>query len=207
MFSITYRDRWKRLLDLIVVVLASIFLLPLIALIALAVRLTSRGPIFFAQTRVGKDGRLFQSYKFRSMYLNDIDPSTTGEVLADNPLVTPVGRIIRRLKIDELPQIWNIINGDMSLIGPRPTIPEHIEGYTPEQYRRLDVIPGLTGWAQVNGNIELSWDQRIQLDLYYIDHQSFWLDLKILWLTIDVVLHGEHPRAEALNEAGIRWSS
>ncbi|MEZ4656451.1 MAG: sugar transferase [Caldilineaceae bacterium] len=144
MLSKSYQESGKRLLDLILVLYALLFLLPFLGLVALAVRLSSRGPIFYTQTRVGKDGRLFQAYKFRSMYVNNVDPSTTGEVTLDNPLVTPVGRIIRRLKIDEIPQLWNVVKGDMSPVGPRSTIPEHVEDYTPQERRRLDVMPGLT---------------------------------------------------------------
>lgn len=207
MFAFNYPQSGKRLLDLVIVIPALVTLSPFLALVAVVVRLSSPGPVLFIQTRVGLEGRLFRSYKFRSMYLNDVDPNAPDEVYIDNPLITPIGRFIRRSKIDELPQLWNILLGDMTLVGPRPTLPEQVAEYSRQQRARLDVLPGLTGWAQVNGNIELSWHERIQLDLWYIDHQSIWLDLRIIWMTLAVILQGEQPKWEALYAAGIRRSS
>jgi len=202
-----YRTRGKRYLDLLLTVLTFMLLLPLLGVAALAVRLSSPGPVFFSQVRMGRGGQPFRTYKFRSMFVNDADPRQMGHVGGSHELVTPVGRIIRRLKIDELPQLWNVLRGEMSIVGPRPTLPEQAAEYAAEQKRRLDVLPGLTGWAQVNGNIELSWDERIRLDLFYVEHQSFWFDMKTIWLTLDVIVRGEHPRVEALRAAGISRSS
>jgi len=202
-----YRERGKRYLDLLLTLPILVSLLPLLGIVALAVRLSSPGPVFFSQVRAGRDRQPFRTYKFRSMFVNDADPRQMGHVGGSHELVTPVGRIIRRLKIDELPQLWNVLRGEMSIVGPRPTLPEQTAEYTAEQERRLEVLPGLTGWAQVNGNIELSWDERIRLDLFYVEHHSFWFDLKTIWLTLDVIVRGEHPRAEALRAAGISRSS
>ena len=197
----------KRLFDLLLTIPTFIVLLPLFVITALAVRLSSPGPIFFSQIRAGRHGHPFRAFKFRSMFVNNADPRQMGRVGGGHELVTPVGRIIRRVKIDELPQLWNVLRGEMSIVGPRPTLLEQAAEYTAKQKRRLDVLPGLTGWAQVNGNIELSWDERIRLDLYYVEHQSFWFDIKTIWLTLDVIVRGEHPRAEALRAAGISRSS
>ena len=202
-----YRARGKRYFDLLLTVPTFILLLPLLGAVALAVRLSSPGHVFFSQVRAGRDGRPFRAFKFRSMFVNDADPRQMGHVTSGHQLVTPVGRIIRRLKIDELPQLWNVLRGEMSIVGPRPTLLEQAAEYTAEQRRRLDVLPGLTGWAQVNGNIELSWDERIRLDLFYVKHQSFWFDMKTIGLTLDVIVRGEHPRVEALRAAGISRSS
>ena len=201
------RYRVKRVFDLVLTTPVLLLISPLLALVALAVRLTSQGPVFYPQIRAGRYGRPFRTYKFRSMFVNDIHPIKMGKIDKDNPLITPVGRFIRRFKIDELPQLWNVFRGKMSLIGPRPTLLEQVESYTAEQRRRLEVLPGLTGWAQVNGNIELSWENRIRLDVWYLDNWSFWLDIKIILLTFDVIVRGEHPRWEALDAAGIRRSS
>ena len=186
-----YHFYGKRLFDLTLSGLIMVMLSPLLLIVVLAVRLTSPGPVFFSQVRAGRWGRLFRLYKFRSMVVNKADTAQMGKVGSDHPLVTPVGRIIRRFKIDELPQLWNVLKGEMSLVGPRPALTAQVADYTPQQHRRLEVLPGLTGWPQVNGNIELCWEDRILLDIWYVDHLSFWLDLRILLLTPAVIMMGE----------------
>lgn len=186
-----YQRYFKRLFDLLLTGLILALLSPLLLIVALAIRITSSGPVFFSQVRAGREGRPFRVYKFRSMQLNEADPTQMGKVGGHDPLITTVGRIIRRSKIDELPQLLNVLKGEMSLVGPRPTLMEQVADYTPKQRRRLEVLPGLTGWSQVNGNTELSWDDRIRLDIWYVAHLSFWLDLRILLMTVGVVLMGE----------------
>lgn len=190
-----YRRTIKRLLDILVASALLIVLSPILALTYVLIKLTSPGPAFFTQDRVGYKERTFKTYKFRSMTVSHKhDPQR--QVYLSDSAITPVGHIIRRFKIDELPQLWNILIGDMTLIGPRPTLPEHLADYTPEQHRRYDVVPGLTGWAQVNGNVLLPLDERMRHDLWYIDHLSPWLDLKILLMTAGVVLFGEKVRKD-----------
>lgn len=192
---------WKRLFDLLAASILLFLTVPIGLLIALAIRLTDKGPIFFTQTRAGLLGRPFGLLKFRSMKLNSLPLDDVTEIRESHPLVTPVGRWIRRYKIDELPQLINVLRGDMSLIGPRPALVEHLANFTEFQRRRLNVLPGLTGWAQVTGGIEISWSERITLDVWYVGHRSCWLGLKILWRTVSVVLFGDMPDREALAEA------
>ena len=179
----------KRLLDIGISVGGLVFLSPLMLLTAALIRMESKGPVFFQQERLGLKGKVFTLYKFRSMCVSaekDGVYEKKGDVR-----VTRIGRIIRKTSIDELPQFFNILKGDMSAIGPRPTLTYHpwpLEKYTPEQRRRFDIRPGVTGWAQVNGRKEISWDKRIELDLEYIDNLSFAFDLKIFFLTIHKVL-------------------
>ncbi|MHB9149552.1 MAG: sugar transferase [Thermoleophilia bacterium] len=156
---------------------------PIIAVISLVIRLDSRGPVFFRQTRAGLDGRPFRIFKFRTMIP---DAETFGLGLAcasDDERVTRVGRWLRRTSLDELPQLINVALGDMNLIGPRPTVPSQVEQYTRHQRRRLEAKPGLTGWAQVNGRNALFWEERIELDIWYVDHRSLMLDLRIILRT------------------------
>jgi len=195
-----------RVFDIAIAVAAIVVTAPVLLVAAIAVMVTSRGSVLFQQARVGQFGRLFDVYKFRTMYVNDIDPITVGTVSSEHRLVTPVGGVLRRLKIDELPQLWNVLAGDMSLFGPRPTLLEQAADYDDVQRRRLQVRPGLTGWAQVNGNIRLSWDDRILLDLWYVDHRSLSLNLRILWKTVWVVIFGERPSVEAIDAARIHRS-
>ena len=178
-----------------------VFSATLILASAAAIWLDDRGLIFYRQKRVGLCGRPFELMKFRSMRINNLPLDDVTEIRAGHPLVTPVGKWIRRFKIDELPQLLNVLRGDMALIGPRPGVPEHLANYTEFQRRRLSVRPGLTGWAQVNGGIELTWAERIMLDIWYIDHRSFWIDLLILWQTVAVILFGEKRNPKALQEA------
>lgn len=192
----------KRVLDVLIAVPLFICLLPFFVAIALIVRLDSAGPAFFIQDRAGYQGRVFRIYKFRTMQHHKDESGT--QVHLDDPRVTRVGRVLRRLKIDELPQLWNVVKGDMSLVGPRPTLPEQVIAYDEQQRRRLDVLPGITGWAQVNGNIRLTWQERIDLDLWYVDHWSIWLDIRILALTLVVIMHGEIRCEEALLERTVQ---
>jgi len=165
--------------------MALIVLMPIFAIIGIFIKLDSKGPVFFAQERVGKDGKIFKIYKLRSMVVN---PENMGKGLRRNdPRITRVGRYLR-WGIDELPQLINVIKGDMSLVGPRSTIFEEVEKYSKKDRRRLEMRPGITGWALVNGRNKLSWPEKIKLDIWYIDHWSLWLDLKILFKTFWVVI-------------------
>jgi lipopolysaccharide/colanic/teichoic acid biosynthesis glycosyltransferase len=153
---------------------------PLLGLAALAVKLGDHGPVLYRQTRVGKDGTDFELLKLRTMI---VDAEHQGAGLAvdkGDARITSSGRLLRRLSLDELPQLWNVLRGEMSVIGPRPTLRYQVERYTPRQRRRLEVRPGITGWAQVHGRAALPWAERIELDVYYVEHRSPWLDLKIL---------------------------
>ena len=153
---------------------------PLLALAALAVRLEDGGPVLYRQTRVGRDGEDFELLKLRTMV---VDAETMGAGYAVNegdPRITRVGRMLRRLSLDELPQLWNVVRGEMSMIGPRPTLRYQVERYDERQRHRLDVKPGITGWAQIHGRAALPWSERIELDVWYVEHRSPWLDLKIL---------------------------
>ena len=156
---------------------------PLLALAALAVKLEDGGPVLYRQTRVGRNGADFELLKLRTMVVGAETKGAGFAVNRGDPRITRTGRFLRRLSLDELPQLWNVVRGDMSLIGPRPTLRYQVEQYTPRQRRRLDVKPGLTGWAQVNGRTKLPWDERIELDVWYVEHRSPWVDLKILLRT------------------------
>jgi lipopolysaccharide/colanic/teichoic acid biosynthesis glycosyltransferase len=168
---------------------------PVLALAALAVKLTSRGPVLYRQTRVGKDGADFELLKLRTMVEG---AETMGAGLAvdrGDSRITPVGRMLRRLSLDELPQLWNVVRGEMSVIGPRPTLRYQVERYTPRQRMRLDVKPGITGWAQVHGRAALPWDERIELDVWYVEHRSPLLDLRILAKTPFALFGGTYKGA------------
>ena len=173
----------KRGGDLAVTALAGIIAIPLGLLIALLVRCTMGGPVLFRQTRTGHRGREFEILKFRTMR----DPRHPDE--PDAPRITRLGALLRRTSLDELPQLWNVVRGEMGVIGPRPTLPEQVVHYSPRQRGRLAVRPGLTGWAQVRGRNSITWPQRIELDLWYVDHRSPLLDVRILLLTVKVLLH------------------
>jgi lipopolysaccharide/colanic/teichoic acid biosynthesis glycosyltransferase len=159
---------------------ALLLLSPLLALAALAVKLEDAGPAFYRQRRVGLHGSEFELLKLRTMIVGAERQGAGHAVDRGDARITRVGRVLRRLSIDELPQLWNVVRGDMSLVGPRPTLAYQVSRYSPRQRRRLDVKPGITGWAQVNGRAALPWDQRIELDLWYVEHRSAWLDVKIL---------------------------
>ncbi|BDG45215.1 sugar transferase [Saccharococcus caldoxylosilyticus] len=178
----------KRLMDLIVSGIALILLAPLIIVIALLVRYKLGSPVIFKQQRPGLHGNPFYLYKFRTM---TDERDENGELLPDHLRLTPFGQFLRKYSLDELPQLFNVLKGDISLVGPRPLLMEYLELYTPEQARRHEVKPGITGWAQVNGRNAISWEEKFELDVWYVDHQSFWLDLKILFLTVIKVLKSE----------------
>ena len=175
----------KRLLDFIAALLGLIALaLPLLLLMAL-IRRKLGSPVFFTQVRPGMHGKPFKMVKFRSM---TSERGTDGELLPDAERLTPFGRFLRSTSLDELPELWNVLKGDMSLVGPRPLLMEYLPLYSPEQARRHEVRPGITGWAQVNGRNAISWEDKFKLDVWYVDHCSLWLDIKILWLTVKKVL-------------------
>jgi lipopolysaccharide/colanic/teichoic acid biosynthesis glycosyltransferase len=156
---------------------------PVLAAAALAIKLEDRGPVIYRQRRVGHQGRDFDLLKLRTMVVGAEMQGAGWAVDKGDTRITKVGRVLRRLSLDELPQLWNVVRGDMSLIGPRPTLRYQVDQYTPRQRRRLEIKPGLTGWAQVNGRTKLPWDERIELDLWYVENRSPWLDLKILLRT------------------------
>ncbi len=178
----------KRSLDLAVAGLLTILLSPFMGLIALFIGLSLGRPIFFRQTRPGWHGKPFSIIKFRTM-TNCRDEQ--GHLLPSHERLTTLGRLLRSLSLDELPELFNVLQGDMSMVGPRPLLMQYLERYTPVQMRRHDVKPGITGWAQVNGRNDLTWEDKFSLDLWYVAHQSFWLDLKILALTVVAVIRGK----------------
>jgi lipopolysaccharide/colanic/teichoic acid biosynthesis glycosyltransferase len=175
----------KRLIDIFLASLCLLILgLPILFLAWLVRRKLGR-PVLFRQTRPGRDARPFEMVKFRSM--TDARGSD-GVLLPDSDRLTPFGRFLRSSSLDELPELWNVMKGEMSLVGPRPLLMEYLPLYTTEQIRRHEVRPGITGWAQVNGRNALSWEDKFKLDLWYVTHQSMWLDIQILWLTVRKVL-------------------
>lgn len=178
----------KRLFDILVSATALLLLAPLLALIAWQVRRRLGAPVLFRQRRPGRNGMPFEIVKFRTMR-DAVDEH--GEPLPDGERLTPFGRFLRASSLDELPELWNVLRGDMSLVGPRPLLMEYLPLYSDEQFRRHAVRPGITGWAQVNGRNALSWDEKFRLDLWYVDHPSLALDLKILALTLAKVLARE----------------
>jgi lipopolysaccharide/colanic/teichoic acid biosynthesis glycosyltransferase len=153
---------------------------PALALAALAIKLDDGGPVFYRQRRVGLNGEEFELLKLRTMEVGAEQKGAGFAVDEGDPRITRVGRVLRKLSIDEVPQLWNVVRGEMSLVGPRPTLAYQVERYTPRQRRRLEVKPGITGWAQIHGRAKLPWDERIELDVWYVEHRSPWLDLKIL---------------------------
>ena len=178
----------KRLFDLTGTVVGLILLSPFYLVVPVLVWTFLGRPILFRQQRAGYKGRVFTVYKFRTM-TNRTGPD--GNLLPDAERLTPLGRFLRAASLDDLPQAWNILRGDMSAVGPRPLMAKYLERYSPEQMRRHDVLPGITGWAQVNGRNALDWDEKFRLDVWYVDHWSFWLDIKILWMTVGTVLKRE----------------
>jgi lipopolysaccharide/colanic/teichoic acid biosynthesis glycosyltransferase len=180
----------RRTIDVLVASAALVIAAPALAAAAIAIKLTSRGPVIYRQRRVGRDGAQFDVLKLRTMVLGAEHIGAGLWVDADDPRITRVGALLRRTSLDELPNLWNVLRGEMSLIGPRPTVPEQVAVYTERQRGRLRIRPGITGWAQVNGRAALPWGRRIELDLYYIEHRSLWLDLRILARTVPLALHG-----------------
>ena len=175
----------RRFFDLSVALLALLLLALPLLLLALLVRTKLGSPVFFRQTRPGLHGKPFEMVKFRTM--TDARDAQ-GELLPDSERLPPFGRFLRASSLDELPELWNVLKGEMSLVGPRPLLMEYLPLYTPQQYRRHEVRPGVTGWAQVNGRNAISWEEKFALDVWYVENQSFWLDVKILFLTVKKVL-------------------
>jgi len=178
----------KRFFDLILTIPALIVLAPVMAVIALLVQLNLGNPIIYRQIRAGFNGSLFLLYKFRTM--------TDNWDVPDNPLpdykrLTDLGELLRKTSLDELPELWNVMKGNMSFVGPRPLLVEYLDRYNPEQARRHEVKPGITGWAQVNGRNAITWEEKFKYDVWYVDNWSLWLDLKILFMTVVKVLRGE----------------
>jgi lipopolysaccharide/colanic/teichoic acid biosynthesis glycosyltransferase len=180
----------KRALDLAISLPLSIVTAPLVALLALAVRLESPGDPIYRQTRVGLRGRPFEIYKLRTMVAGAERIGAGLAVSAGDDRITRLGALLRRYSLDELPNLWNVVRGEMSVVGPRPTLQGQVDHYSERQRGRLSVKPGITGWAQVNGRASLPWPERIELDLWYVEHRSLALDVKILWRTLGSVLHG-----------------
>ena len=177
----------KGIFDKIVSLIALIILLPIFLIVAILIKLESPGPVFFLQERVGKDGKIFKIFKFRTM-TSDAPEKTKGKYIDKfNPYVTKVGRILRHTSIDELPQLINVLKGEMSLVGPRPTLPYQVMKYNDFQKKRLLMKPGITSWASIHGRNKLTWPVRIEYDVWYVEHWSFWLDIKILFKTVWVV--------------------
>ncbi|KRW64562.1 sugar transferase [Pseudomonas sp. TTU2014-096BSC] len=183
----------KRLLDILVAALALLLLLPVLAVVAWLIRRKLGSPVLFRQQRPGLHGKPFEMIKFRTMR-DAVDAN--GNALPDSERMTPLGNFLRSSSLDELPELWNVLKGDMSLVGPRPLLMEYLPLYSPKQYRRHEVRPGVTGWAQVNGRNALSWEEKFKLDVWYVDNYSFWLDLKIIFFTVKKVFLREGISAE-----------
>ncbi|MGM0933346.1 MAG: sugar transferase [Bacteroidota bacterium] len=183
-----YRRYIKRIIDFLVALLSLLLLSPLLLLIALLLAMVNNGKPFFFQKRPGKKGRIFSIIKFKTM---TDGRDSEGNLLPDADRLTGIGKFVRKTSIDEIPQLLNVLKGDMSIIGPRPLLPEYLSLYTERQQRRHEVKPGITGWAQVNGRNAISWTKKFEYDVWYVENQSFWLDLKILFKTIKKVVISE----------------
>ena len=183
----------KRIFDLVFALVALLVLLPLLGLLFVSIRTFLGRPAFFVQTRAGLNGRLFKLIKFRTM---KIAFDGKGNLLADCERLSTFGNFLRRSSLDELPELWNIVRGDMSFVGPRPLLPEYLNRYNERQLRRHEVVPGLTGWAQINGRNRISWEDRFEMDVWYVENRSFLLDLKIILLTFGAVLKTSDVAAE-----------
>lgn len=184
----------KSVLDRFVAAIALLVLSPLILIVAIAIYFRMGSPLIFSQLRPGKDGKIFRFYKFRTM---TDEKDAEGNLLSDEERLTAFGEFLRESSLDEIPQLWNIVKGDMSMVGPRPLLVRYLERYSPQQARRHEVKPGITGLAQVKGRNAISWEQKFELDVWYIDNWSLWLDLKILVMTFVKVL-----RKEGIDEEG-----
>lgn len=185
---------FKRLLDFIIVLCTLAVLWPILLILIVFLHLANKGAgVFFTQNRPGKNAKLFKAIKFKTM---TDERNSEGKLLPDAERLTKVGKVVRSLSIDELPQLFNVLKGDMALVGPRPLLPKYLPLYSKEQYRRHQVRPGITGWAQVNGRNNISWAKKFELDIWYIDHCSLWLDLKIILLTVKKVFIREDINME-----------
>lgn len=181
-----YQKYFKRAIDFAIVLLALLLIWPFLLILTVWIHFANRGAgVFFYQERPGKNGKIFKVVKFKSM---TDEKDSEGNLLPNEQRITRVGKLIRKTSLDELPQLFNVLKGDMSLIGPRPLVVRYLELYTPEQARRHEVRPGLTGWAQVNGRNNVTWTDKFKLDVWYVDHCCLWLDIKIFFITIKNVL-------------------
>jgi lipopolysaccharide/colanic/teichoic acid biosynthesis glycosyltransferase len=179
-----------RLVDILIAAVALVVLSPVLLVAAVAIKLGSPGPVIYRQRRVGKDGEEFELLKLRTM-VQGSDPVGVGVAIArDDPRVTAAGRLLRRTSLDEIPNLVNVLRGEMAIVGPRPTIPAQVVSYTPRQRRRHEVRPGLTGWAQVQGRAGIPWEERIELDIEYVERRSAWFDLRILARTVWLLVTG-----------------
>lgn len=188
-----YEKYIKRLMDMVLSGAALVVLSPVLLVTALLVRTKLGSPVIFCQERPGKDEKIFKLYKFRSM---TDQRDENGELLPDEVRLTRFGRLLRSTSLDELPELWNILRGDMSIVGPRPLLVRYLPLYNREQHRRHDVRPGLTGWAQVNGRNAISWEEKFRLDVWYVEHLSFLLDLRVIFVTVKKVICREGISAE-----------
>ena len=190
----------SRILDVVVAGVLLVLVSPLLLAAVVAIRLESQGPAFYRQRRVGRHGVPFELWKLRTMVPGAEEMGAGIYVLEGDPRITRVGRILRRLSLDELPNLINVLKGDMALVGPRPTIQEQVDRYTERQLRRLEVRPGITGWAAVNGRLTLPWPERIELDVWYVEHKSLLLDLRILVKTARLLLSGHGLYSQDLHQ-------
>ncbi|MBO7466816.1 MAG: sugar transferase [Bacteroidaceae bacterium] len=184
-----YKHFFKRLFDFLISLIALIILSPILLVITIWLHLANKGAgAFFFQERPGKDEKIFKVIKFKSM---TDEKDAEGKLLPNEQRITKIGKVIRKFSIDELPQLLNVLKGDMALVGPRPLVPRYLQLYSPEQARRHEVRPGITGWAQVNGRNAIAWTERFKLDVWYVDHLTLWLDIKIIFMTVINVLTGK----------------
>jgi lipopolysaccharide/colanic/teichoic acid biosynthesis glycosyltransferase len=190
----------SRALDVVLAAALFVLTLPLLVLAAVAIRLESRGPVFYRQLRVGRDGRPFELWKLRTMVPGAESMGAGIYVLEGDPRITRMGRLLRRFSLDELPNLVNVLKGDMAIVGPRPTVQEQVDRYTDRQRRRLEVKPGITGWAQINGRTSLSWPERIELDVWYVENRSLRLDVRILLKTARMLATGHGLYSEDLTQ-------
>jgi lipopolysaccharide/colanic/teichoic acid biosynthesis glycosyltransferase len=190
----------SRALDVVLAAALLVVTTPLLALAALAIRLESRGPVFYRQLRVGRDGEPFELWKLRTMVPGAESMGAGIYVVEGDPRITRTGRLLRRFSLDELPNLVNVLRGEMAIVGPRPTVQEQVDRYTDRQRRRLEVKPGITGWAQINGRTSLPWPERIELDVWYVEHRSLRLDLRILARTARMLATGHGLYSEDLKQ-------
>lgn len=196
-----YKKGLKRAIDFFIVLCALLFIWPILLIVIIFLHFANKDAgIFFSQDRPGKNARIFKAIKFKTM---TDERDSEGKLLPDAERLTKIGKIVRSLSIDELPQLINVLKGDMALVGPRPLLPKYLPLYSEEQFRRHEVRPGITGWAQVNGRNDISWKRKFELDVWYVDHVSFWLDVKIILLTIKKVFvrEGINKEGNATTEA------
>ena len=196
-----YKRGLKRGLDFVIVFIVLLVIWPILLLLIIFLHFTTKGAgVFFTQDRPGKNARIFKAIKFKTM---TDERDSGGNLLPDAERLTKIGKIVRSLSIDELPQLINVLKGDMALVGPRPLLPKYLPLYSEKQFRRHEVRPGITGWAQVNGRNDISWKRKFELDVWYVDHISFWLDVKIILLTIKKVFvrEGINKEGNATTEA------